>query len=109
MAESDNAHANPTYDCIIKPQLSFTHQTSANREQHYHNAIVINGVNGTHGGQQQQVPLVEYDDIDNIQNESPQQEHNQYEEINDNKVTDNKEVSITTYISLSMVVLNSRN
>ena len=96
MAESDQSCLNHEYDQIKEPKQSVPHQTSASGEQY---AVSLNAVNSAaekQQQQQQQVPLVEYAEIDNNKNNSPQQYNlnSGYDEINDDKSTDRKEVSL---------------
>ena len=98
MAESDQSCLNHEYDQIKEPKQSVPHQTSASGEQY---AVSLNAVNSAaEKQQQQQVPLVEYAEIDNNKNNSPQQYNltSGYDEINDNKSTDRKEVSLCNYL-----------
>ena len=84
---------NHKYDQIKEPKQFIPHQTSASGEQY---AVSLNAVNNTAENQQKQAPLVEYAEIDNNKNKTPQQ-HNLtsgYDEINDNRNTDSKEVSL---------------
>ena len=94
MAKSDQSCLNHEYDQIKEPKQSIPHQTSASGEQY---AVSQNAVNSAAEKQrQQQVPLVEYAEIDNNKSSSPQQYNltSRYDEINDNKTTDRKEVSL---------------
>ena len=94
MAESDQSCITHEYDQIKEPQQSVPHHTSASGEQY---AVSFNVVNSAaEKQQQQQVPLVEYAEIDNNKSKSPQQYNvtSGYDEINDNKTTDRKEVSL---------------
>ena len=94
MAESDQSCLNHEYDQIKEPKLSVPHQASASEEQY---AVSLNAVNSAaEKQQQQQVPLVEYAEIDNNKNNSPQQYNltSGYDEINDDKSTDRKKVSL---------------
>ena len=98
MAESDQSCLNHEYDQIKEPKQSVPHQTSASGEQY---AVSLNAINSAaEKQQQQQVPLVEYAEIDNNKNKSPQQYNltSGYDEINDNKSTDRKEVSLRNYL-----------
>ena len=94
MAESDKSCLNHEYDQIKEPKQSVPCQSSASEEQY---AVSLNAVNSAaEKQQQQQVPLVEYAEIDNNKNNSPQQYNltSGYDEINDDKSTDRKEVSL---------------
>ena len=92
--ESDQSCLYHEYDQIKKPKQSIPHQTSASGEQY---AVSLNAVNSAaEKQQQQQVPLLEYAEIDNKRSSSPQQYSltSGYDEINDNNSTDRKEVSL---------------
>ena len=93
--ESDQSCLYHEYDQIKKPKQSIPHQTSASEEQY---AVSLNAVNSAaeKQQQQQQVPLVEYAEIDNKKSSSPQQYNltSGYDEISDNNSTDRKEVSL---------------
>ena len=94
MAESHQSCLYHEYDQIKEPQQSIPHHTSASGEQH---AVSFNAVNSAaEKQQQQQIPLVEYAEIDNNKNNSPQQYNvtDGYDEIKDNGNTDSKEVSV---------------
>ena len=92
--ESDQSCLYHEYDQIKKPKQSIPHQTSASGEQY---DVSLNAVNSAaEKQQQQQVPLLEYAEIDNKRSSSPQQYSltSGYDEINDNNSTDRKEVSL---------------
>ena len=92
--ESDQSCITHEYDQIRKPQQSIPHHTSASEEQY---AVSFNVVNSAAEKQrQQQVPLVEYAEIDNNKNKSPQQYNvtSGYDEIKENRNTDSEEVSL---------------
>ena len=96
LAKSDQSGLYHEYDQIKEPKQSIPHQSSASGEQY---AVSLNAVNSAaekQQQQQQQVPLVEYAEIDNTKSSSPQQYNmtSGYDEINDNKTTDRKEVSL---------------
>ena len=94
MTESDQSCLYHEYDQIKKPKQSIPHQTSVSGEQY---AVSLKAVNSAAEKQQQQkVQLVEYAEIDNNKNKIPQQYNltSRYDEINDNKTTDRKEVSL---------------
>ena len=111
MAESDQSHITHEYDQIKQPtheydqikessKQSIPHQSSDSGEQY---AVSLKAVsNKTEKQQQQQIPLVEYAEVDNSVNKSPQHQNlpSGYDEINESNVTANKEVSghITMYL-----------
>ena len=92
MAESDQSCISHEYDQIKEPKQSIPHQTSASGEQY---AVSFNAVNYAAESQQKQAPLVEYAEIDNNKNKTPQQYNltSEYDELNGNRNTDSKEVS----------------
>ena len=91
MAESDQSCLNHEYHQIKEPKQSIPHQTLASGEQY---AVSLNTVNSAAEKQQQQeVPLVEYAEIDNNKNKSYNLTSG-YDVINDNRNTDSKEVSV---------------
>ena len=99
LAESDQSCLYHEYDQIKEPKQSIPHQCSASGEQY---AVSLNAVNSAaEKQQQQQVPLVEYAEIDNNKNKSPQKYNltSGYDEINDNRNTDSKEVSSLSNVS----------
>ena len=94
MAESDQSCLFHECDQIKEPKQSVPHQSLASEEQY---ATSLNAVNSAAEKQQhQQVPLVEYAEINNTKNRSPQQYNlsSGYDEINNDKSTDRKEVSL---------------
>ena len=94
MAESDQSCLFHEYDQIKEAKQSVPCQSSASGEQY---AVSLNAVNSAVEKQQQhQVPLVEYAEINNTKNKTPQQYNlsGGYDEINNNKTTDRKEVSL---------------
>ena len=114
MAESDQSHITHEYDQIKQPtheydqikessKQSIPHQSSDSGEQY---AVSLKAVSNKTEKQQQQIPLVEYAELDNSVNKSPQHQNlpSGYDEINESNITANKEVSgqmcIRTYVTL---------
>ena len=93
---SDQSYLKHEYNEYKEPKQSTPHQSSPSGEQY---AVSLNAVNNTAENQQQQVPTVEYAEIDNNKNKTPQQYNltNGYDELNGNRNTDSKEVSIIHY------------
>ena len=98
LAESDQSHVIHEYHQIKEPKQSIPHQSSANEEQY---AVSLKAVNNTsEKQQQQQVPLVEYAEIDHTTQNKNQQLHSsprRYDEISENKIATDEEVSIHNY------------
>ena len=88
MADSDNL---PAYDDIKEVKESVPHQTSASGQY----AVPLIAVSSTSDKQQQHIPSVEYDEVSNGQNKSPQQDNqiSGYDEINKNNIKVDGEVS----------------
>ena len=87
-----------------EPKQSIPHQSSASGEQY---AVSFNAVNYAAESQQKQAPLVEYAEIDNNNNKTPQQYNliSGYDELNVNRNTDSKEVSLhVTYIKVMLCI-----
>ena len=84
-------HITHEYDQIKEPKESIPHQSSDSGEQY---AVSLKAVGNKSEKQQQQLPLVEYAEIDNSKNKSPQH-HNLPSgyEFSENITTTNKEVS----------------
>ena len=120
MAESDQSHITHEYDQIKEPtheydqikeptheyhqikessKQSIPHQSSDSGEQY---AVSLKVVSNKTEKQQQQIPLVEYAEVDNSVNKSPQHQNlpSGYDEINESNVTANKEVSGHAYVLL---------
>ena len=92
--ESNQSCLYHEYDQTKEPKQSVPHHTSASGEQY---AVSFNAVNSAaEKQQQQQVPLLEYAEIDNNKNKSPQQYNvtSGYDVIKDNGNTDCEEVSL---------------
>ena len=98
MADSDNLHVHHVYDDIKEAKESGPHQASASGQY----AVPLIAATSTYDKQQQHIPSVEYDEVSNSQNKSPQQ-HNQtsgYDEINENSIKVKPKVH--TYIHIRM-------
>ena len=82
------------YDQIKEPKQSVPHHTSASGEQYDMSFNVVNSA--AEKQQQQEVPLVEYTEIDNTKNKIPQQYNvtSGCDVIKDNGNTDSEEVSL---------------
>ena len=91
LAESDQSQITHEYDQIKEPKESIPHQSSDSGEQY---AVSLKAVGNKSEKQQQQLPLVEYAEIDNSKNKSPQHQNlpSGYE-FSENITTANKEVS----------------
>ena len=95
MADSDNLHV---HHDIKEAKESVPHQASASGQY----AVPLIAVSSTSDKQQQYIPSVEYDEVSNSQNKSPQQ-HNQtsgYDEINENNSKVKPKVHTYTYIHI---------
>ena len=110
MAESDQSCLFHEYDQIKEPKQSVPRQSSASEEQC---AVSLNAVNSAaeKQQQQQQVPLVEYAEINNTKNRSPQQYNlsSGYDEINNNKNIDRKEVSLHFICDMYIIYASINN
>ena len=91
-------HITHEYDQIKEPKESIPHQSSDSGEQY---AVSLKAVGNKSEKQQQQIPLVEYAEVDNSKSKSPQY-HNfpSGYEFSENIITTNKEVSGHTYIAM---------
>ena len=96
------SHITHEYYQIKESKQSIPHQIAANGEEYAVSSKAVGNASEKQQQQQQQ-PLVEYAEVDNSKNKSPQQ-HNipSGYEINENIIIANKEVSV--YVHTYLIV-----